>query len=98
MGAIQGLVLVCLSVFLFTYFLDAKRAPAPARWTQSLPLTVAIMFGLGLVVIVGIVVAVQFFYVATYDEFGVLEIPFFCAIVATTVMACREIRAPSDSA
>lgn len=56
------------------------------------------MFVLGLVVIVGIVVAVQFFYVATYDEFGVLEIPFFCAIVATTVMACREIRVPTDSA
>ncbi len=98
MGAIQGLVLVCLSVFLFTYFLDVKRAPAPARWTQSIMLTVVIIFVLGLVVIVGIVVAVQFFIAATYDEFGVLEILFFCAIVATTVMACRDISAPSDSA
>lgn len=95
MGAIYGLALLCASVVLFAYLVQAKRAVSPARWIESKILVAAIMFVLFVGVIFGVAILVKFALSAAIDEFGVFELIFFCAIIGATVMAWRGARSPA---
>ncbi len=92
MSAIYGIDLVCIGVFLLAYLGFVKRASIPARWTKSAVLVGSIVFVLLVEMVFGTVLTVQAFLTMSYDEFGVLELLFAGALVASTVMACRELR------
>jgi hypothetical protein len=94
MSAIYGIDLVCAGVFLVAYLAHAKQASIPAKWTKSVVLVSSILFVLLVEMVFGTALTVQAFLTMSYDEFGVLEFLFACALVATTVMACRELRRP----